>query len=135
MSLKILAVAVTFQQAGGATPRWTQQARPACHHCESLERQQWAVHETSPFFNPSSHRVPPSPEVEPFLRYATSGPHARLRRERARWCAATLFPPPLPRHHSPSAFSERDVRARPRPCVRAEGKGRKSEARRRGCGG
>ena len=41
-----------------------QQARPACHHCETLQRQQWAAHASSPFFNPSSHRVPPSPEVE-----------------------------------------------------------------------
>lgn len=49
-----------------------QQARRARHHGESLKQQQWAAHESSPFFNSSSHRVPPSPEAERFL-HVTSG--------------------------------------------------------------
>lgn len=100
-----LSLAVTFQQAGGAAPAesrsWQCALDVSNRHNQhaitaSLKRQQWAACQASPFFNPSSHVAPPSPEVARFVRYATSGQDARRWRERARRCEATLFPPPLP---------------------------------------
>ena len=145
LSLQILALAVTCQQADGAAPAKIQSRCCALDASNKHDRRAIAPRvssassgrRTNPLLSLTLlHRAPPPSEVEPSLRPPLPGQTAVAWRERARPCAATLFPPPLPRHHSPWAFSERDVRARPRPCVRAEeGKGRKSEARRRGCGG
>ena len=73
-----------------------QQARPACHRSESLQRQQWAAHESSPFFNSSSQSPTPigSGAVSTFPHFRARRPslggseHARARQ----LCSRLLCP-------------------------------------------
>lgn len=134
-------LAPTFPQAGGAAP--AEGRGRLCAPDVSHRHGPRAV--AARLRDSSGRRAAPLLSLTPlhtqahprrkFVRDATSGPSARRRRERARRCEATLFPPPSPRHHSPSASSERGLACALPARRRGPGKGRGSEARRRGCEG